>query len=458
LIKPNIESEKTMSKDETEQNKTDIVQPHVGGYMIPYGYSPQEDEICLIDYVRVLVKLKSIIIIFGLTAITIIGAVLYAILLTPVYKAEAVFLPPTYTDIQALNILGVHDINSNAAYSVFIQYLLARDPRHTIFEKMNLLSRFAPEGNQHANPNEILDNFNQSLTVTTPNIKKGEPVIPTVTFTMKGEDPVLIAEIVNRITKEAERVATATIISEIQAKISYNIKDLNREINQLRVKTKKLLLDEIERIEATDALDRKTITDKISSLRNFAKKKRLDRIAILKETAGIAHSLGINDFVEYRLNKIKDSTFSESAIIPNIFTEESQSYARGFKAIEAEMSALLDRTSDDPFIPELRGLQAKLKLLDHNRKVEQLKSRQNDDPYISALRDKESQIARLESIHIDPLAVTIARLDQAAYPSNNRIKPNRRLIVILGFAVGLMFGIFGAFFCNFLEAEQKKKE
>ena len=67
------------------KNKTGIVQP-------PGDY-PQEDEISLIDYWRVLVKRKSIIIIFGLTAIATIGAVLYALSLTPVYKAEAIFLP-----------------------------------------------------------------------------------------------------------------------------------------------------------------------------------------------------------------------------------------------------------------------------------------------------------------------------------------------------------------------------
>ena len=111
---------------------------------------------------------------------------------------------------------------------------------------------------------------------------------------------------------------------------------------------------------------------------------------------------------------------------------------------------------DDPFIAELRGLEETLILLENNRKVEQLKARSNDDAFISPLRDKEYELAWLESISINPLTVTTARVDQAAYPPKRPIKPRRKLIVVLGLMLGLMLGVFVAFFVNFIESQREE--
>ncbi len=105
----------------------------------------------------------------------------------------------------------------------------------------------------------------------------------------------------------------------------------------------------------------------------------------------------------------------------------------------------------------LRGLQEKLKLLEHNYKIHQLESRKNDDPFIESLRGKESELARLVSIYIDPATVTTARLDQAAYAPDKRIKPRRKLIAVLGLVLGLMLGVFAAFFVNFIENQKQEK-
>jgi len=147
---------------------------------------------------------------------------------------------------------------------------------------------------------------------------------------------------------------------------------------------------------------------------------------------------------------------TNSQILTGISCNAPELYTRGYEAIEAAITSLSNRTVDDPFIPELRGLQEKLKLLDHNRKVEQLKSRENDDPFIKSLRDKENKLARLASINIDPATVKTARLDQAAFPPDKRIKPKRKLIVVLGLMLGLMLGVFAAFFVNFLENQRKE--
>ena len=440
-----------VDREKPENNK-----PLVASSPPPYAYYPPEDEINLADLWWVLVKRKYTLI--GVTAFVTLGALLYALQATPVYRAEAIFLPPTAGDIQELIVFqDIESFNVSSVYTKFEQNLSARPPRKTVFDDMNLLDQFAPEREPDESIDEIFSDFNETLTITTPKVKKDETPIPTITFAMEWEDPLLIAQVVNRIGKETERATALEIISDIQATIDSQVKDLNQEIKLLREKAIKQRQDEIERLETADALERESINDKIASLRSKALGERLDKITKLKEATGIAHSLEIKDPIGYKLKKISDATEIKSQILTGISDSAQQVYTRGYEALDAEIESLANRTVDDPYIPELRGLQEKLTLLEHNRTVDQLKSRENDDPFIETLRDKENELARLASIEIDPAAVKTARLDQAAYAPEQRIKPNRKLIVILGLMLGLMLGVFTAFFVNFI-ANQKDEQ
>ena len=365
-------------------------------------------------------------------------------------------------NIQALNINDIRadqtrqDVSVAEVYALFKQNLQAVEVKKTIFKEMNLLDQLAPRKDQNINADTIFDNFNKKVSVTFPKQTKDGDVFLTSSLSMEGEDPVLIAEIVNRLGEEARRVTAAEVILNLQAKVNARIKVLTQEIQLLREKTVKQRHDEVDRLETADVLARKTITDKIGTLRVFAKQKRMDRIATLHEAAGIAHSLGIKDPILYKLDKISGASPSSLQIMTDISTPAPQLYTLGFDALEAEIKSLSERTSDDPFIPELRDLQEQLAILEHNRQVEQLKSRKNDDPFIESLRDKERELTYLESIHVDPQTVITARLDHPAFPPENRIKPKRPLVVALGLVIGLMGGIFLAFFMNFIESAKVK--
>ena len=319
---------------------------------------------------------------------------------------------------------------------------------------MNLLDQFGSERGQESNINKSFDTFNQSLTVTTSKVKKGVRSIPPIILSMEGGDPELIADIINKVAEEAERATAAEIILGIEAKISASTGDLKQKIKLLREIAKKQRLDEIERLEAADALERKLIEGKMALLRNKIRNERLDRIARLQEAAKIARSLDIADPVG-NIENINGSSLIKSQIPTEISNEVQPLYTRGYEALEAELKSLSNRIVDDPFIAELRGLEETLIFLENNQKVEQLKTRSNDDPFIAPLRDKEYELAWLESIHIDPATVKTARLDQAAFPPDERIKPKRKLIVVLGLMLGLMLGVFVAFFVNFLERQRE---
>jgi chain length determinant protein (polysaccharide antigen chain regulator) len=421
----------------------------------PNMYQPlPDDEIDLLDLLRVLIRRWKMIAL--VTVVVTALAVTYALLAPRVYKTEAILRPSTPADVQQLDVKGVYTHDLNMIHAFFKQNLQSVVVKKAVFEEMDLLNVFSPERDQQENVNTVFDEYVESISIIFPEAKKGEEVFMTSTLAMEGEDPVLIADIVNRLVEEARRVTTSELILNVQANVRARIRDLTTELQLLREKTTKQRLDEVERLETADDLQKKNITDKIATLRDFAKQRRLDRIEKLREAAGIAHSLGIKDPIAYKLKKIGEASPSSSQIMTDLTAPAPQLYTLGYEAVEAEIASLSSRETDDPFIPELRGLQEQLAILAHNRKAEQLKSRKNDDPFIASLREKENELVYLQSIHIDPQTVVSARLDQPAVPPEDAIKPKRRLVVALGAVVGLMGGIFLAFFLNFIESSKGK--
>ena len=102
----------------------------------------------------------------------------------------------------------------------------------------------------------------------------------------------------------------------------------------------------------------------------------------------------------------------------NISTSSTPLYYRGFRALNAE--------------------------------IDKLQNRKTDDPHITGLRDLQENLALLRSIRINSEVLHSVIIDQAAYPPKSPIKPNRRIIAIIGTATGLFLGIFLAFFTSFV--------
>ena len=406
----------------------------------PQNPIQNDDEINLFELWQGLVKQKNTI--FSITAIVTLIAILYAFLATPIYKAETVFLPPSASDIQALKVENISDITIDLVYSQFRENLSSIAIRQQLFDKMKLADQFQPERDDAENVNEIFQEFNENISLAIPASKKGEPPLATTTLSIEGNDPALTASIVNRLTIAAEQATKTGLIFDIEAKIKEQIKTLNLEIKLLLDITKKQRLDQIERLETSDSLKRNEIEDKIKVLRDSAQDKRLDRIAKLTEANTIAHSLGIKDPIDFKLKKISDSSTKKYQIMTDISNKSSQLYTLGYEALEAEIDSLKKRTNDDPYIKELRSLEEQLKLLEHNRKAEQLKNRTNDAPFITELREKENSIAYLEAIKIAPESIKVAHLDQAAFPPEKKIKPKRKLIVIIGAILGFILSLF----------------
>lgn len=161
---------------------------------------------------------------------------------------------------------------------------------------------------------------------------------------------------------------------------------------------------------------KRALREQIAAKRKTAGLIRMDRLAKLKEAIRIAEKLGIKGNGMLPLMAGKTTVALNQANMPL--------YMSGSKALRAEAESLRARKNSDPFIQGLRGLQEKLDVL--------------------------------TSIHLDPSQISAMRVDQPAFVPEHRIKPKRKLIMLLALFGGLMLGVFAAFFTEFLDKARQE--
>jgi len=210
-----------------------------------------------------------------------------------------------------------------------------------------------------------------------------------------------------------ENMITSLSINMQDAEIAAQwVNDLIKFVDK---ETVVMLVDDLENAIANQIRD---VEYTIASKRQMAKQRREDQVVRYLEAAEVAKSLGIKRRVD-ATNIIQNTQMNV-----DIATATTPLYYLGFEALMTEVGILKTRISDDPFISGLRDLQEKLALL---RKIK---------------IDKE----KMNSVYVD----------QAAYPPNYPIKPNRRLIISIATVVGLFSGIFLVFLIEFVKNQRKK--
>jgi len=451
---------------------------------VPVMMMPQpmgeEDEINLLDLWRTLMRRKRIVL--AVTSLAVVAGLVYALLAAPVYRAESWLLPPSEKNVQGLNVQGY---TPESVYKLFIRNLKSRSLRRHYFDAHKLADRLTPEHKSDADINRIFDGFNKMLSVSRD--KKNKAL---VRVSFEGSDADLAAKWVNDVVAEANNATVNILTGDVASKLENSKRNLHEEITARRKLAAKRRSDEINRLTEADKIERENITGKITSirqkeikkltdeieqlkehdkvtrnelirsisaLRQKEEKKISDRIQQLKEAIRIASTLGFVDPITiFSSNGEKKAGNTVSAI--TVSTTPQILYFRGTKALETEMREIERRKKHpDAFIPGLRDLQEKLVLLKVNSRVEILRQRKNDNSFISGLRDLQEKLAKLESVHIDLSRISTMRIDQAAEIPDQRIKPKRKLIVLLALFGGLMLGIFAAFFAEFL-AKARQEE
>lgn len=269
-----------------------------------YSDACPEDEINLLDLWRVLVRQWKVI--CAITFLSVLGAVAYVLLATPVYETQAVVKPPESRYMEAMNIPGISQISS---VDIFAQFT------------GNLKSSFLRQQFVEENPQF------SSLRGNVPNIKEGaKNEVGSVFVNLQGYDSKLVADWVNGFILLAERKTIGDFFDGIEIKIANQKKEIE---NQLQIG------------------------------RDFAGQRRLDRIALLEEQIAIARAAKIFD------RKLSNYiTMASQRVDVTLNTEQEPLYIRGVKELAAEKEELEKRKNDESFIVGFRDKQESLAQLD----------------------------------------------------------------------------------------------
>ena len=348
---------------------------------IPVYIAPtvdESEEINLVDLWRALARHKGIILLSFLLAIVLATA--YILQTDPVYRAKAYLLPPQQQDIQGLMIDfrgkegGGKRYTPELVYQSFLENLKSRGLRREFFDNHKLLEYYM--GKQaDARPDQIFDTrFDKSIQLQT---NKQDTSFLTVSFT--DSDPELAARRLNQfITFANERTVqqlTNNVVAVIQA-------------------------------------DSKRVRSQLSSKLKLAEQRRRDTIINLQEALQVARALGIEQPVAMRVTADK----SPAEVAVN--TADVPLYTRGAKALEAEITML--------------------------------NSRQSDESFIAGFRDLQEKLAYLEGLSMDREKLAAVTVDSKATVPYRAEKPRKALIAMLAAVLGIVTGIFLVFVAEFV--------
>jgi len=307
----------TDSKDSAEKEQNPA--PQNIQYGVPYPQQFEDDTIDFYELWNTLWNKKWLVI--AVTVIAALGSVVYALLQPPIYKAEALLLPPREKDVKSgslqrvQGVQGVQGVTTDAAFSAFKNDLSSRSLQKKFIEKYDLLDILAPNRTSETRDIEILEDFSKMIKIED---KEGFSV------SVESDNPEFAAKLVNDYVSFFDLETVRGLVSDAKNYIEEQIMDIEY---------------------------------KISSKRQMTKLRREDQVIRYQEASMIARALGIKKRVD-ATNIIQNTQMNV-----DIATASTPLYYLGIEALTAEINILKNRKSDDPFISGLRDLQEQLALL-----------------------------------------------------------------------------------------------
>jgi len=346
----------------------------------PSNAHKQSEEIDLVELFQELWAKKWLIV--SVTAAVTLAAAAYAFLAPPVYRAQAAVMPPSLSDIADFNIArnmlnASSDMGSSSSeraanasykpfttkdvYSVFTRHLQSDQSKRQFYRDVYLPS--LSEEQKKASQDALYQGFLRRFSLTAPTTAQPDRFI----INIEGGDPAQAADWVGLYIQDVGQRSLQEMLENAQSEIQVQGRNLMQQIE---------------------------------TLRHSAKVRREDRLMQLQEALKVSQAIGLENppMIAGQMND------QLSAIMDGNLT-----YMRGAKALKAEIEALKQRKSDDPFVPELRGLQ--------------------------------EQHALYESLTIQPDRVAVYRLDGAIETPDQPVKPQKALILLLGAVLGGMLGV-----------------
>lgn len=427
------------------------------GQPVVYGVIPDQlnDEISLVDLFSKLAAQWKVIaaVIVGGTLL----AALVALLLRPVYQPSLEVSVPPAGNIAALTTVntlmaGQSQIPSSpkAVFASYYNQLRSRDAFAEFISDSNHLAEHHPDVTALEEKSALLANLIKDLKVDivepVPE-RKGDFIANPlrVVFSVNVENEVAGVELLNNFVVNANQRLLDKLYNDVHITIKHKIDVLTKQVATLRVQHHQSRMLTIKKMEQDNAKKIALLQEQISAYVVKAKANRLTQIANAEEALNMAKSLGIIypttlDVLAQREQEGR----SVNTAITVLDRQVSSLYLQGTKFLTALIKTLSNRKSDEGHLEEINDLREKIQLIKNDQTLIALKQRQSDDPWIKELPAKLAEKSALKALSPDFTDVVAFTMDSSAVVTNVKVKPNRKLIVAIGFVLSLFIALFVA--------------
>ena len=177
-------------------------------YAAPYPQQFEDDTIDLYELWITLWNKKWLVI--AVTVIAALGSVVYALQQPPIYKAEALLLPPKAKDVQSLNVQAVQEVQAvqavqgfqgvtaAGAFAAFKNNLSSRSLQKKFIDEQSLMDILAPGRTPETRDIEILESFAKMIKIK--HVKRAlqnEKSPKVMSVSMESDDSEFAANLIN---------------------------------------------------------------------------------------------------------------------------------------------------------------------------------------------------------------------------------------------------------------------
>ena len=422
--------------------------------------SHQDDEIDLFELMATLWQNKWIIV--GITFLCTILAIIASYLITPTYRTESVLKPITPNSLYVLSNLNQYAITPESLFLSVEKELYSYDNREKFLLANETLLGNILKDVDPTKKEQVIDRFLTANLAITPSAKDASQQSLTIalTYPQGTQGPQIVNHFVTAMTDKVKKEIPTTI----QTKIGLQRVETQNQLAVLLAGHEASINSSVAKLTEEDALKKLQLQDELAATQLVLRTQRSNRIEALNEAISIAETLNFQKPTSPGMesNKAQSSNILRAELVQ----QQIPLYFLGTEALTAERDALLKRTSDDFTSPRIAAIEGELLLLENNRKIEMLKARDHQDLFLDEIMSLKQKLAELSikekgvKDSVAPFLPTfdIVNIDEKAIAPLSPLKPNKKLITIIGFLLGGMIGVIFVLLRQGIRNYQKKSQ
>jgi LPS O-antigen subunit length determinant protein (WzzB/FepE family) len=408
----------------------------------------QESEIDLRKILSSLLSQKLLIVSF--TGFVTLLSIIYALNLTPNYKATSIFRSTTDSSLIELNKLEFVNETKSSLQSKFIKQLTSLNLQLKVFHDGNFSTDINLDNEKKdAYILEYIESFFLlSPTKLNPNSLLEVPYEASIIGSNKKDN----LRYLNELLAAANDKTISDLVSNNNQETTIRLNQIALKIEYLEYEAQLTRLSKIKRIKEADGQKIRELNDRMNRLRYKAKENRLSQIEVLTDAAKLAGSLGITNNSFKNINNMDNNKMNFNIAISDD-SDVPDWYLYGEKALLERVSLLKKRTNDDPFIEELIDLKNQVSEIMSNNLLITLESRKDDKMFSNEIISLLSEQKELEASKLQASKINAIEITQNS--DSESISRSKRHLVILVFISSFIMSIVLALFMNIFRPDEE---